>query len=150
MDIGNLEINKNAVEEGVWKDIGIGDIRIKFRSPQSEYVQQVRKRLEAPYRAKIRKDTLSMEQKARLFFETMIQGGIIDWENVESNGETIPWKVENGRQILDPANYKDIGDAAVNAFLDTDSFLRDYDEDGEKNLLSASSGTQPLRIAKEA
>lgn len=150
MDIGNLEIDKEAVEEGVWKEIGVGNIRIKFRSPQSEYLQKVRKRIEAPYRDKIRKDRLTLEQKAKMFFETMIQGGIIDWENIERKGESIPWSVDAGRQILDPANYKDIGDGAVQAFLETDSFLRDHDEDGEKNLLSGFIGKPQLKTMSQA
>ena len=149
MDISKFAIDQDAVEEGVWKDIGIGNIRIKFRSPQSPSLQRVRKRLEAPYREKIRKDQLSLEQKAHLFFETMIQGGILDWENVEESGQVIPWSVVSGRRILDLKKYKDIGEAAVQSFLETDSFLRDHDEEGEKNSLTGSDGTPELKVMSQ-
>ena len=150
MDISTFEIDKEAIEEGVWKDIGVGNIRIRFRSPQSETVQKIRRRIEAPFRSKIRKDSLSLEEKAKIFFETMIQGGVLDWENIEDKNGPIAWSIENGRKILDPGNYKDIGDAAVNAFLDLDGFLRDQDEDGRKNSSTVSAGRQSSKVTNLA
>ena len=152
MDIFELEIDEEKAEQGVWKAIGEGNIEICYRSPTSQTFIDTQKRLERPFLQQIRKKTLTPEKQLELLHESIIQGGIIDWRNIEYKGKPLPFTTEKCRQLIrggkNQPQYTRIGNAIINGFLEVDSFLHQIESDGEKNLQSSSNGNITGEIRK--
>lgn len=141
-DIRSVQTDSRKKDEGIWKIIGLGDIKVLFRSPQSREYQKIRARLERPYRDKIRKNRMTPEDNKRLLIDSLCEGAILDWQNVWMD-EEIEWTIETGKQLLDP-NAEPYGNEiflqhVVDAFLETDGYYRDEFRSSEKNSLTLSA-----------
>lgn len=141
-DIRSVQTDSRKKDEGVWKKIGLGDIEVLFRSPQSRAYQKVRARLERQYRDKLRKNRMSPEDQKRLLIDSLCEGAILDWKNVWMETE-IEWDIETGKQLLDP-EAEPYGNEiflqhVVDAFLETEEFYRDEFRSSEKNSLTLSA-----------
>ena len=149
VDLSQFEADADKVNNGVWKNIGIGNIQILFRSPHSPKFIAVKRRIESEHLDAIRKNRLTPEQQQQIFFDSVIEGGIIDWRNVIYEGQNVPWSVENGKRFLSPIYFRAISDAAFNAFMETDQFLREFEEEGKENLsvvLNGQPGIAKMQI----
>lgn len=151
VDIAGLEYDESKLEDGVWKTVttDVGDIEVLFRSPLSEQVKIAKRRAEKPYLSKIRKNTLSLEEQAKIFIDTLIEGAILDWD-LEYQGQPLAWSKEVGRKFLKDKRFDKLAAALIAAFFDTDGFLVDLEEDGGKNSLSASNGNPTGKIQQLA
>lgn len=141
MDINKHKLDRAKVEDGVWRDIGYGDVRVKYRSPQSKKFQEIKKRKEAPFRSAMRKGKMTPEKTGRIIFESIVEGGILDWENVSDGDKEIPFSIEHGYFYIDPdGDYIDFSEAVINGFFDSseDYYLEKAEE--RKNSLNVLNG----------
>ena len=145
MDINLLRNDESKMEDGVWKQIGDTDIEIKFRSPQSEYYQRVKRQIEKKYAAKIRKKTITDEEKAFILTESLVLGGIVDWINFFDGDEEIKWSQEVGRYYLDIKVFPEFYSYVIDAFIETSDFYVDLVDSSKKTSLNILSGDLKMK-----
>ena len=132
-DISNFRIDVQAEEDGVWRELGIGDIRVRLRSPHSATYRRVRNKLEAPYRSDIRKNKISDEQLIEIARKSVVMGALVDWENVTLSGRVIMHSEEMALRIFSK-EYRDLLNALLKVFAEVEEIAAEERLENEKNL----------------
>lgn len=130
-----------AAEEGVWTDIGHG-IKVKLRAFDSAHTKALRKKLEEPFRALVKRGGEIPEDDANAIHIKLLAGSsIMDWNLTEKTGETddngnavsrpIPFTPAKAAQLLDaqPRFTRDV----IAALMADETFKKKAREEDAKN-----------------
>ena len=123
-----FDISKSTAEqesEGVWADFGEG--RFKIAHTNNMVFQREFARLQAPYRKKIERGTLDPKIQLSIMCKAMAKGILLDWENVGSEGQTIPYSREMAEKVL--FNNSDLRDFVTEFSTDLENYVTEELED---------------------
>lgn len=96
-----FDIEKSTAEQetnGVWADFGGG--RFKIAHTNNMVFQREMTRLQAPFRKKLDKGTLDPKTQLDIMCKAMARGILLDWRNVGSGGQEIPFSEEAAIKVL--------------------------------------------------
>lgn len=87
-----------------------------------------------PHRRAIRSGTMPEEMTEALMTEVIAETVVLDWENVELKGETVPFSKKAALEILSDPEMKDLRDMIVVMAGDMELFRAEDLADAEKKL----------------
>ena len=123
--------NKSKELDGVWEDIGDG-IRVKVARIGNSKYQKTFNRISKPHRKALRRGTLKEDIAEKLMIDCMVDAVLLDWENVELDGQVIPYSKENATKIL--TEFKDFRDTINDYANDMAIFMEEDAEELEDQL----------------
>jgi len=131
-DINAIKVDLKKEIEGVWVDFILG-IRLKIaRARNVKYTELLQKLLD-PYRKDIRENKVKAEDFANILLEVRAKTILLDWENIEEEGKTIPYSAKKAIEYFKNPELKDFYDFVVGVSENADEYKKDLIKDSEKN-----------------
>lgn len=132
-------IDSDKEEGGAWTDFGDG-IRVKIRRIKSKKSLDVRKELEKPYAADIRRGPLANDAAEGILNKQIAQAIVADWEGVQlEEGVDLPCTPANVMTVI--TALTEFRDAILAVSIDADSYRKQFLEDAVvANLPNTSAG----------
>ena len=119
-------------QEGVWRDDIGGDIRMKIARIGNPNYQKRFQTLSKPHRRAIRRGTLPDDIAEKLLIQCLAETIVLDWENVQYEGEDLPYSVENAVRLLtDIPELRNIINDIAN---ELEGYQTEDDEEAVENL----------------
>lgn len=139
MDLATFRTNKSLENEGAWTHLA-GNARVKLaRIGNRRYRELLQTKLK-PHRRAIRAGTMPEEVTEALMTEVVVETVLLDWENVELNGEAVPFSRPAALDILSDPEMKDLRDMIVELAGDMELYRAKDLEEAEKNSGTSSRG----------
>jgi len=123
-----FDLDKTTAEQesnGVWTDFNGGKFRIAHTN--NMVFQREIARLQAPYRKKIDKGTLDPKIQLEIMCKAMARGILLDWKNVGSKGQEIPYNEDSAISVL--TLNSDLREYIQDFALDLENFRQEEIED---------------------
>ena len=117
--------NSIAETEGIWFNVG-DDVRFRikrFGGMNSQKVKAVSAKYFKPYSKLIQKGALPEEKEREIMVKTFVESSVVDWENVEIDGELVEYSHEACIKLL--LGLSDLTDALIEYASTFDSFKED-------------------------
>ncbi|PCI54164.1 MAG: hypothetical protein COB36_10760 [Alphaproteobacteria bacterium] len=132
MDINNFKTDVTKAEEGIKVPLSDG-VWIQVRRKGCEQFQKCYERLQKPYALQIRKKQLDEETAARILWEAVAEGLVVDWSGFEEGGKTLKFSTDNAKRFLCNDAFTELREIVLDAAGDMDSFRAEVVEGGVKN-----------------
>lgn len=131
--------NDETLEEGGrWTDFGDG-IRIKIRRIRSKKSLDVRKELEKPYLAELRRGPLPDSVVEDLLIKQLAAGVVSDWSGIDIGEGDMPFTIDNAYKVF--KQFPDLRDAVIQISVDGDNYRKQFEETAVlENLSDTSAG----------
>ena len=135
-DIRDLYGTDEALEvEGQW--VNYGSFKLKIARMGNRRYNEHWARLVKPYRAQIQENTLEEPIMIELMVDTMAATILVDWDEVELDGEKLDYSIDNAKRILMIRDFRKL-------VFDTSGMAETYrqedQKEAEKNSKRPSSG----------
>jgi hypothetical protein len=119
--------NKELEENGAWIDMGDGT-QLKIARAGNKKAMDYSRQVSKPFQTQIRFGKFTEEGFTKLAIEVAAQCILLDWKNLQEDGEDVPYSKENAIRMLtdypdfrnfvsasaeDIKNYQAAGEAAV-------------------------------------
>lgn len=142
MDISALKVSSVAIEQGEWvSDIPeAGDLRLKVRGMNNSAYRELQNKLVAAIPFKRRRKGLSADEQERIQAKCLIETVLLDWENLRSGDQTIPYSRDMAEKLITDPDYRAFRDAVLFAAVTVGEAQEADDSDLEKNSATSSSG----------
>ena len=140
MELNVLELDPKAESAGVWKPLGIGDIEVKLRSPNSADYLDEEDRQFATVRELYGND-LPPRRRIEAKAKAIVNAGLVDWKNIVIDGEEVAFDPTRAVELFTGTRYKQLREALVVVFQQVDVFLKQSRQDKEGNLRLATGGS---------
>lgn len=143
MDMNSRKIDTAKQEQGAWVDDipEWGDLRLKVRGiGNSDYRRLQSKLLESVPRQKRVRGAIDPAEADRITATCLLNAVLIDWDNLQENGEPVPFSKEAAKRYLfDPefAEFRAAVSWAANVVSEQGA---ESAEDALGNSSSASAG----------
>lgn len=142
MDISAIKAKTARIEHGDWVDglVGLGDLGLKVRGGRSAAFRAARdKRIRALGSSDRDKGgTVKPEIYERLMRDSVIEAGLVDWRNLTSGGEPLPYDPAIAADLLaDPTFYS----AVTDAMTSVDLSMAEAEETTLGNSATSSTGS---------
>ena len=139
MDIAKFRIDPAAEDEGVWTALG-GDAEVRLaRIGNRRYREALAARLK-PYRRAIRAGSMPEEAIEKLVTEAVCETVLLDWRNLELDGEPVPYSPARALELLSDPAMRDLRDLVVELAGDMELYRARELEEAEKNSPRPSRG----------
>ena len=118
MDLTAFATDKRKEQEGVWKDLGDGRVKIarhnnpKFQAAMAKYSKEF-----LPFGAEI---DISSPELEKATVHAMAETILLDWENIGIGGELLEYSFENAVMVL--SKYSDFKELVAQMALDRNNF----------------------------
>lgn len=130
MDLKKFKTDKNLEIEGVWFNID-ETCRLCVARFGNDRFKELMSKKARPYKQSIRNDTLPEALYDKLLVDAMAETILLGWENLEENGQPVPYSVENAKRLL--TEYKDFRDLVSNFSNEAAAFKAEEREADVKN-----------------
>lgn len=120
--------NKEFENEGVWVNYG-DDIEFRIARIGNPSFKRYYKQLLAPYGGPDRIDVISDNKADKIVTKVIAKTVLLDWKNVQVDGEDVPYTVESAEQFL--LQYPDL----LSFVTDVASKQETYKEVRDKELM---------------
>lgn len=97
MDIGKLRTDEDAEIHGVWRSLGDAEFKVA-RLGNNRYQQYLAKKLPEVSDEPTKRDHLVIDAMARFI--------LVDWKNVQLDGEELPYSYENALKVLEIKDFR--------------------------------------------
>lgn len=137
MDLQKTRVDPDRIESGQWVgDIpDMDDLRLHVRGLNSKTVVLARSKRERkePRENRERDGSLKADAALRVFRETLIEDVLLGWENVQFDGQTVPYSKEQAREWLHDPTFQKFADAVTWAAQVVDRAYDGILEEAAKN-----------------
>lgn len=123
--------DKEKENNGVWQDFGDG-IKMRIARVGNENYKKLFQRLSKPHRKAIRGGRLSEEVAEKLMIKCLAETVLLDWENVEVDGELLPYSKDNAFRVL--TDFRDVKESVEDYANDMEIFLQEQREEDAEDL----------------
>lgn len=131
-DIGRVKTDTKKEVEGIWVDFAEG-IRLLIARAGNYKYEQLLSSLTEPHLKKIRAGLYDQEKYDKLVKRARSETILLDWENIEEDGQTVPYSPQKALEwFLDP-ELKDFYNFVVMKSQDVDSYRKDVEGDSVGN-----------------
>jgi hypothetical protein len=151
MDIKSIKVDSAVIEIGEWVDKipEMGDLRLKVRGEGNEdFKRFLNKALRnVPKGARHRDGTVPPALMEKIVGEALLETVLIDWANLKSGDEDVPYSKDLARTFLTDKDYRHFRTSVLwaAAFVAGSKEHADDDEEGEGDVAEAYpfSGSGP-------
>ncbi len=147
MDISALKVDQDARINGVWKDLGIGEIRVRLRAPNSPQYLNARTAIFRELRKQQGNEELNNYAAFEANIRSIIEGALVDWKNISIDGKDAKFSTKKAYEIFGVGEYQGLAEALAVAFGSEEDYLLKSQQAEEKNLSTASSGNKLGAVA---
>jgi hypothetical protein len=99
---GLFKADSNLEKDGIWFNVGNG-VRFRLRrfgGSNSQKLKLAMAKYHKPMARLIELDKLTVEENTELMAKTFAEACLVDWENVEIDGEKAPCNFENAVKLF--------------------------------------------------
>jgi hypothetical protein len=124
-DLGKVRINVDLSTEGVWLPY-IEDIELRIARNGNPRYEECVQRL-------VQNNPDLTRAESEVVDRAMAETVLLDWKNVQVNGEDIPYSVEKAYEFLSDPELRDFRSFVMVQSTTCKQFLKKTQEDAEKN-----------------
>lgn len=124
-DLGTIRIDTEASTKGVWVPY-IGDIELLIARNGNPKYEEVVARL-------VQENPDLTRRETEIRDRAMAEAILLDWKNVQVDGEDIPYSVEKAYEFLSDPELKDFHSFVMVHSTTSKAFLKQSRENAEKN-----------------
>lgn len=96
----NFDTEKDLIKEGIWIDFNGGRFLVAYAGNLNPKWVKIAERVYKPHRYAVDHDILSEELAEELNAQIFVEAVLLDWQNVELDGEKLPYSRENAKRVL--------------------------------------------------
>jgi hypothetical protein len=132
-DINRIKTDLQKEINGVWKEFECG-IKLLIARARNPKYQELLRNLTENKLVEIREDKLDTKDFAEIMIQVRAKTILLDWENIEENGVTVPYSVEKAIEYFSNEELKDFYTFVVAVSENSDQYKKDLIKESEKNL----------------
>jgi predicted glycosyl hydrolase (DUF1957 family) len=131
-DINQIMTDVKKENEGVWTEFAAGIELLIARARNPRYNECIRDKTEH-IKVDLRNEDFDKDEFADLLLQVRAETILLDWKNIEENGQSVPYSSAKAMEYFRNPGLKDFYKFVVAVSENADRFMKETVKDSEKN-----------------